>query len=108
MAALHHGARSAAMRKIKGKTGDLGSRSLLFVLGGDIGGLGERAGKIGAEQLGAELHRSVDLRLAEAALSRWGDPQPVEQNLGSTVEIILQVRMDSACGLADGQFASVI
>ena len=54
-------------------------RGLLLAFRRHLRGLGERAGEIGAEQLGAEAHRGVDLRLAECALGRRRGAQPVDQ-----------------------------
>src|SRR5689334_7370708 len=70
-------------------------RGLLLALGGDVGGAGKRARVIGAEQLGAELHRRVELRLAEAAFRRRRGAQPIEQLLRPGVEIVLQIGMNA-------------
>ena len=87
---------------------DLPLRGLLLALGGDVGGLGERTRVIGAEQFCAELHRRIELRLAEAALGRRRGAQPVEQQLRAGIEIVLQIGVDAPRRLADREFARIV
>ena len=86
----------------------LGCYRLLFALCGDIGGLGEQARIVRAEQLRAKLHRRVDLRLTEGSFGRRRSAQPIQQNLHPAIEKILQIGGHAARRLADREFARVV